>query len=183
MRVEPTDAELVRRSQTGDAEAFGELYERYVDDVYRFFYYRVTQPADAEDLTEATFLRAWRSIGRVKADATLNFRAWLLRIARNLWIDRHRTARDEAPLDAAASKPAATPDPEDALLASEAHDDLTRALAQLPERLREVVLYRFVHGLSHRETAALLGVSEAHVRVLQHRALQRLRQWLTAQEE
>lgn len=159
------------------------LYERYVDDVYRFFHYRCSQPADAEDLTETTFLKAWRGLGRLRAEPGVNVRAWLLRIARNLWIDRHRTAKDEAPLKAAATAQAPTPDPETALLRAERADELGRALAHLPERLRDVIVYRFVHGLSHRETATLLGVNENHVRVLQHRALKRLRRWLESQEK
>ncbi len=183
MNEHPSDQELVRRAQQGDAEAFGQVYERYVDDVYRFFYYRTLQAADAEDLTESTFLKAWQNLHRLRPEPGLRLRAWLLRIARNLWIDRHRTAKEEAPLEAAATAAAADPDPEAALLTAEAHDDLTRALAHLPPRLRDVVVYRFIHGLSHQETAALLGVREGHVRVLQHRALQRLRRWLAAQEE
>ncbi len=183
MRASPSDVALVRQAQQGDVEAFGQLYERYVDDVYRFFYYRSLQPADAEDLTEATFLKAWQALTRVRAEPGLNLRAWLLRIARNLWIDRHRTQKDEAPLEAAATRPSPEDDPESALLAAEQRDQLAAALAQLPERLREVVLYRFIHGLSHRETAALLGVSENHVRVLQYRALRQLRGWLAAEED
>ncbi|NPA30975.1 MAG: RNA polymerase sigma factor [Chloroflexi bacterium] len=183
MKRASVDEELVRRAQQGDADAFGQIYERYVDDVYRFFYYRTLQTADAEDLTEATFLKAWQGLKRLRVGPELNLRAWLLRIARNLWIDRHRTAKEEAPLEAAATVAASEPNPEAALLEAERGDELAAALAQLPERLRDVIVYRFVHGLSHKETAALLGVNEGHVRVLQHRALQRLRRWLEAQAQ
>jgi len=176
------DDELVRRAQQGDADAFGMIYERYVDDVYRFFYYRLFQRDEAEDLTEATFLKAWRGLKGLRADERLNLKAWLLRIARHLWIDRHRTRREQAPLEAAASRPASEPGPEAALLHTEEREQLSQALAQLPDRLRDVVVYRFIHGLSHREVAELLGLQEGHVRVLQHRALQRLREWLEAQE-
>ncbi len=173
-----SDAELLIRLQQGDAEAFGVLYERYLDDVYRFFYYRTFHRAEAEDLTETTFLKAWSGLKRMEPRANLNLRPWLLRIARNLWIDRHRTAREEAALDEQAPLAAPLPDPEEAALHEETRSLLDEALQDLPERLREVVVYRFLHGMSHREVAELLGLEEGHVRVLQHRALQRLRRWL-----
>ncbi len=182
MNHAPPDEVLVRRAQQGDAEAFGMLYERYVDEVYRFFYYRLYQKDEAEDLTEATFLKAWHGLKRLRPNPDLQLKAWLLRIARNLWIDRHRTKKEKAPLEAAATHPSPEPDPERALLASEEKAQLEQALAQLPERLRDVLIYRFIHGLSHRETAELMGIKEGHVRVLQHRALQRLREWLENQE-
>ncbi len=180
MTALPPDDVLVRRAQAGDAEAFGQLYERYVDDVYRFFYYRLFDRQEAEDLTETTFLKAWQGLGRLRVEPGLNVKAWLLRIARNLWIDRHRTAREMAPLEAVIHKPQGEPDPEEALLAQENREELSQALAALPETLREVLVYRFIHGLSHREIAELMGLQEGHVRVLQHRALQRLRRWLEA---
>ena len=177
-----SDVELVRQAQQGDTEAFGMIYERYVDDVYRFFYYRLFQRDEAEDLTEATFLKAWHGLKGLRLDEPLNLKAWLLRIARHLWIDRHRRHREHAPLEAAASHPASEPDPEATLLQAEEREQLAQALAQLPDRLRDVVVYRFIHGLTHREVAELMGLQEGHVRVLQHRALQRLREWLEAQE-
>lgn len=183
MNTWTSDVELVRRALQGDAEAFGMIYERYVDDVYRFFYYRLFQRDEAEDLTEATFLKAWHGLKGLRLDEHLNLKAWLLRIARHLWIDRHRSHRDQAPLEAAASYPASEPDPEAALLYSEEQEQLAQALAQLPDRWRDVVVYRFLHGLTHREVAELMGLQEGHIRVLQHRALQRLREWLEAQEQ
>ncbi len=177
-----SDEELVRRALQGDADAFGMIYERYVDDVYRFFYYRLFQRDEAEDLTEVTFLKAWQGLKGLRLDKHLNLKAWLLRIARHLWIDRHRTHRDLAPLEAAASRPSLDPDPEATLLQAEEREQLSQALTQLPDRMRDVVVYRFIHGLTHREVAEIMGLQEGHVRVLQHRALQRLREWLEAQE-
>lgn len=180
MNTLPPDADLVRRAQQGDAEAFGQLYERYVEDVYRFFYYRVFNRQEAEDLTETTFLKAWQGLQGVQADEQLNVKAWLLRIARNLWIDRHRTQREIVPLDAVVYRESRDEDPETTLLHQERREELAQALAALPEQLREVLVYRFIHGLSHREIGELLGLKEGHVRVLQHRALQRMRRWLDA---
>jgi len=182
MSVPPTsDQELVRRIQQGDAEAFGHLYDRYVDDVYRFFYYRTFNRQEAEDLTEDTFLRAWEHIGRLQVDRPLHVKAWLLRIARNLWIDRHRTRRERVSLESLPTEPPSQDSPEGAAIREEQWDWLVEALAQLPEPMREVVIYRFMHGLKPAEIAELMGIQVGHVRVLQHRALRRLQRWLKAQ--
>ncbi len=179
-RQTPPDHELVARAQQGDADAFGVLYDRYVDDVYRFFYYRIFDQQEAEDLTETTFLKAWEHLDRLRAEPGMNFRAWLLRIARNLWIDRHRVAKDVVALDALPSLQDPEDSPERQAQQHEAREWLLRALAQLPERMRDVVVYRFFHGLKPAEIAELMDMSEANVRILQHRALQRMRRWLEA---
>ncbi len=180
MAQTPPDHELLARAQRGDASAFGMLYDRYVDDVYRFFYYRTFNRQEAEDLTETTFLKTWERLGRLRAEPDLNFRAWLLRIARNLWIDRHRQSRETVALDALPLQDPHVPSPEQAAQQAEFREWLLQALAHLPERMRDVVVYRFFHGLKPAEIAALMGIEENHVRVLQHRALKRMRHWLEA---
>lgn len=175
-----SDDELIRRAQHGDAKAFGCLYERYVKDVFRFFYYRTFNRQDAEDLTEETFLRAWEHIHSIQAEPSLRFKAWLLRIARNLWIDRHRRTRKTVSLDTVASEAQTGLSPEEHLAQQEMSIWLTQALAHLPERMRDVVVYRFLLDLRPAEIAELMGLRENHVRILQYRALQRMRKWLEA---
>jgi len=175
-----TDEELVRRAQRGDAEAFGCLYDRYVEEVYRFFYYRTFNRQDAEDLAGETFLRAWEHIRQIRTKPAVRFKAWLLRIARNLWIDRYRKKQEFVSLEALPLEEPMDASPEEKILQEEMVVWLTRALAQLPEPMREVVVCRFLLDLRPAEIAEIMGIRENHVRILQYRALHRMRQWLKA---
>ncbi len=166
------------RAVRGDAEAFGDLYERYLDDIYRYIYCRVNDACETEDLTEAVFLRAWEALDRYDAGA-LHLRALLYRIAHNLVVDRHRARKDEAAIDGAAEPSApAHEEPEARLLARERTAQLAAALERLDPAQRQVVSLRFVAGMSHAETARIVGKSDGAVRVLQHRALAALRAML-----
>ena len=177
MDVPETD--LVARAQAGNNAAFGSLYERYMDQIYRYVYYRVSDRDEAQDLTETIFVKAWEALPRFRARGA-TFRAWLYRIARNAVIDRHRTRKVVVPLehaqdwlDVEASSPQAAAE------AAEESATLGVAIAQLKPRLREVILHRFIGGLSHDETAQVMGLRKGHVRVLQHRALNQMRDLLS----
>jgi RNA polymerase sigma-70 factor (ECF subfamily) len=166
---------LVARAQGGDAAAFGRLYERYMDQIYRYVYYRVSDRDEAEDLTETIFLKAWEALPRFRPKGA-TFRAWLYRIARNAVIDRHRTHRAVVPLEQTLDwLEAEGYSPEGAAEAAQESAKLSAALLQLSPRLREVILHRFVNELSHAETAQVMGLRTGHVRVLQHRALNKMR--------
>lgn len=89
------DSLLTSRAQTGDREAFGELYRRYLPPVLRFLSYRVSSKSDAEDLAGLVFFRAWQALPRYR-EQEAGFRAWLYRIARNSVIDHYRTSRNHA---------------------------------------------------------------------------------------
>lgn len=171
---EPNEPELVARAIDGDAEAFGDLYERYLDRIYRYVYCRLRNHDEAEDLTENVFLKAWEALPRARPRAS-RFRAWLFRIAHNTVIDRYRVRKPVASLDQVADIHDDSPVPERAVEAQQAISRLAAALARLKPRDRQVVLCRFVGNLSHAETAVVLGTSEGNVRVLQHRALRRMR--------
>ncbi len=159
-----------------DPAAFGILYRRYVDLVYSFAFFQLGDHHDAEDATERTFLAALRSIGSF-TDRGASFRAWLLRIARNTIANSHRSRsrRRTTTLDALPQHPPA-PDADPATLTVRADEmrRVRRALAELPDDRRQVVILRFTDGLSAREIAAVLDRSEGAVRVLLHRALRDL---------
>jgi RNA polymerase sigma-70 factor (ECF subfamily) len=162
------------RAAQADRAAFGALYRRYLDRVYGYAFYLLGDHHDAEDATERTFLSALDAIGRFR-DEGATFRSWLFRIAHNQIANarRSRARRRAAPLDAVA-EPVADADPaRDAGTADDARR-LRRALAELSEDRRQVIVLRFVDGLSAREIGAVLGRSEGAVRVLQHRALREL---------
>jgi len=171
------DALLIQRAISGDADAFGRLYDMYVDRVYRHLYYRVGNVADAEDLTQQVFLKAWQAIDRYKKTAS-PFLAWLMTISHNLVIDFYRTKKDKTYLEAEVTANDLASSPE---RIAEAHFDqqqLRRAILQLPSDQQQVIMMRFVEGFSYAEVASSLGKSEGAMRVIQHRALLRLRQIL-----
>lgn len=173
------DPDLVDvRAAQRDRAAFGVLYRRYVERVYGYCFYLLGDHHDAEDATERTFLAALGAVERFRDDGA-SFRSWLFRIAHNELANRlrdrgrHRTVAIDAH-----PEPGIDEDP--ARLVAEA-DDARRvrlAVSRLPDERRQVVVLRFVDGLSAREIGAVLGRSEGAVRVLQHRALRDLAEML-----
>jgi RNA polymerase sigma-70 factor (ECF subfamily) len=177
-----SESDLIACAIKGDAEAFGDLYERYLDRIYRYIYCRLRDHDEAEDLTESVFLKAWEALPRSRPRVS-RFRAWLFRIAHNAVIDRYRVLKPTVSLDHATEMHDGHPVPERAVEAQQAMAKLSAALARLKPRDRQVVLCRFVGNLSHAETAAMLGTSEGNVRVRQHRALKRMRRlWMEETE-
>ncbi|HKJ27406.1 MAG TPA: sigma-70 family RNA polymerase sigma factor [Anaerolineales bacterium] len=183
---ELSDQELIQRAIIGDQDAFGDLYERYLDDIYRYVYYRVLDVNEAEDLTEAVFLRAWGNLqkGRRKVNIT-NFRAWIYRIAHNLVIDHHRKKKPVSlDLDVASSmREAAMPNSETIVQQQLDSAELAAAIHKLDDTLQQVIILRFLNELSHAEAAAVLDLKEGHVRVLQYRALKQLRKHLREEKD
>ena len=168
-----TDLADVRAAQA-DHAAFGTLYRRYLDRVYGYSFYLLGDHHDAEDATERTFLAALGAIDQFR-DEGATFRSWLFRIAHNQLANalRARSRRRDESLDGV-REPAAADDP--ARLASLADDArrLRESVASLSEDRRQVVILRFVDGLTSREIGEVLGRTEGAVRVLQHRALREL---------
>lgn len=164
----------VRAAQL-DPAAFATLYRRYLDRVYGYCFYLLGDHHDAEDATERTFLSALTAIDRYR-DEGATFRSWLFRIAHNQLANalRARARHREAPIEAAHEPGIAGSDPAGLVdIADEAHR-LRTAVARLSDDRRQVVVLRFVDGLSAREIGEVLGRSEGAVRVLQHRALREL---------
>lgn len=150
---------------------FAKVYEEQVFHVFAFFSYRVRDRGLAEDLTQSTFeraLRAWPRFDPHKASE----RTWLLAIARNLLIDDHRRHRPEPVGEIDEHLSASTPGPEAAFSGS---GELEAALAELPDRDREVLALRFGADLTGPEIAELLDLSLANVQQITSRSLRRLR--------
>jgi RNA polymerase sigma-70 factor, ECF subfamily len=167
------DLEAVRAAQA-DRAAFGVLYRRYLERVYGYCFYVLGDHHDAEDATERTFLAALATVDRF-TDRGASFRAWLFRIAHNQIANalRGKRRRRTTTIDAVA-EPAGGLDPAQALDRADEARRLRQALGGLPDDRRQVLILRFVDGLTAREIGQVLGRSEGAVRVLQHRALRDL---------
>jgi RNA polymerase sigma-70 factor (ECF subfamily) len=168
------EAILVQKAIGHDAEAFGRLYDMHVDRVYRNIYYRVGNEADAEDITQQVFLKAWQAIGKYKRMAS-PFVAWLMTISHNLVVDFYRTRKDRAYLEAEVLADDSAPSPERAAEASLEQQRLRRAILQLGDDEQQVVILRLIEGFEFAEIASLLKKREGNVRVILHRALVKLR--------
>jgi RNA polymerase sigma-70 factor (ECF subfamily) len=170
---------LIELAQGGDAEAFGQLYDRYVTGVFRYLYFRVGSTQLAEDLTAETFLRALRSLHTFEWKGK-DFSAWLTTIARNLMNDhfKSRRVRSEFSTDTFPDRPDAGRGPEEDVLSSLSNEELMQAVSRLPDDQRDCVLMRFVQELSIAETAQVLGRSEGAIKQLQLRAVRSLAKML-----
>jgi RNA polymerase sigma-70 factor (ECF subfamily) len=166
---------LVTLAQAGDGEAFGLLYDRYVDTVFRFIFYRVNDRALAEDFTSETFVRALRRISTITYQGR-DIGAWFITIARNIVLDHLKSARNRLEMttaDTIEGKEHAQ-STESAVLETLTSEHLMAAVAQLGGEQRECVMLRFMQGLSVSETAAVMGKNDGAIKALQHRAVRKL---------
>ncbi|MGE4425852.1 MAG: RNA polymerase sigma factor [Solirubrobacteraceae bacterium] len=160
-------------------ERFSELYRAHLRDVYSYCYYRVGNHHDAEDLTEQTFLQAYRHFERATAESNGRpLRPWLIRIAHNLaanhFRDRSRRPQTSIDDDESTTVLRATHTTEDLV---EERDELSRILAavqDLPDDRREALIMRFALGMDNREIARAMGRSDGATKVLIHRAIKQL---------
>jgi RNA polymerase sigma-70 factor (ECF subfamily) len=166
---------LVERAQQGDAEAFGELYDRYVTVVHRYVLHRLGDRSLAEDVTSETFVRALRRIDSLSFQGR-DVGAWLVTIARNIVFDHVKSSRYRLEVTTADMRDAdrATDGPEDAVVAHLTNTQLLAAVKQLGGEQQECIVLRFLHGLSVAETAAVMGKKDGAIKALQHRAVRRL---------
>jgi len=178
-----SEEDLIRQAVRGDAKAFGALYGLYHDAIYTYIYYRTGRTTTAEDLTENVFLKAWRAMGSY-ARGGLRFSSWLYRIAQNVVIDHYRTRKHHLPLGSEAAALAQEQDagPEELMLMSEEVKELQYAISLLSVDEQQVIVLRFVEGLSHAQVAEIVGKTKEACRVIQHRALAELSRLLNELE-
>lgn len=174
------DSELILKAQDGATDAFGELYERHAPAIFRYLYTHLDNRLDAEDLTGEVFLRAWQALPKYK-ERGIPFLAFLFRIARNALIDHYRRSRPpetSASDDYGLTLEDSGPGPAEIIGARIEHEELISIMGQLREDYRTVLILRFISELSPDETANVMQRSPGAVRVLQHRALNALRNLL-----
>jgi RNA polymerase sigma-70 factor, ECF subfamily len=170
--VQPKDDGILTRAAQGDLDAFGLLYEQYVERIYNYIYYRTGNSYDAEDLTERVFMRAMRHINTYH-DRGLPFSAWLYRIAHNLVANWHRdnNRRKEIPIDESMFDYRQGQHPESELLHLEERERLLHVIRSLPDDRQQLLILKFVEHLSNTEIGQVMGKSEGAVKSLYHRTL------------
>lgn len=161
-----------------DPEAFGELYLRHVRSIYNYIFYRTGDPEEAEDLTSRVFLQALQHLPRFQ-ERGLPFAAWLFRIAHNLVANWHRDRRRRPVVPLSENGHERAPDRVEALVErQEERERLLRALRRMPPDRQQLLILKFVEGLSNAEIARIIGRTEGAIRVLYHRTLEALRKEL-----
>jgi RNA polymerase sigma-70 factor (ECF subfamily) len=174
--LEFNEEEVLSRASQGDREAFGLLYERYIERIFNYVYYRTGNLHDAEDLTARVFQRAMNHIHNY-TDRGVPFSAWLYRIAHNLVANWHRdrSRRQEIPLNDLPVVPSKGDHPEASLVRSQEQASLLRVIRQLPSERQTLLILKFVENLSNAEIGRIMGRSEGAVKSLYHRTLLALR--------
>lgn len=181
--VAETEEPVLVAKAKADPQAFGVLYERYMDRIYSYIYRRVGNAQDTEDLTAHTFTNALDKLGSYE-DRGYPFSAWLFRIAHNLVANWHRDLgrRRFLPLDRLWSYYADTETPEQHVERDEKHTALWDAINRLPPERRDLLIYKFSNCLSNVEIGEMMNKSESAIKSLYFRTLAALRQDLEAAE-
>jgi RNA polymerase sigma-70 factor, ECF subfamily len=179
MNLEPALSTLPEQAAKGDRNSFGQFYELYLQEIYRYLYLRVDNHQEAEDLTTKVFLDAWESLLKLPREQKIeNIRAWIYRIAHNKVIDYRRTRKLLVSIEDNSHKNLQVGGLErevDSLFLSR---QLAEGIRHLPANYQQVIILRFINRLSHAEVAEIMEITEKYVRVLQYRALRQMRRLL-----
>lgn len=174
--IKLSDKEVLTKASGGDHEAFGVLYERYIQRIYNYIYYRTGNHSDAEDLAARVFFRAMRHISNYQ-DRGLPFSAWLYRIAHNLVANWHRdnSRKKEIALDDGYNIQYRGELPESTILKNEEAEVLLRIIHHLSPERQQLLILKFVEHLPNAEIGQIMGRTEGAIKSLYHRTLLSLR--------
>ena len=183
MTAQTTNEDTLIEQAKTDPEAFGQLYELYVEKIYNYIYYRIGNHHDAEDLTAKVFHRALNHIARYN-NKGVPFAAWLYRIAHNLVANWHRdhSRRQVVALESANLTGDKRENPAHAAEQANERELLLAAIQKLPTERQELLTLKFVERLSNAEIGRLLGRSEGAIKALYHRTLVSLKELLAEHE-
>jgi RNA polymerase sigma-70 factor, ECF subfamily len=176
------DSSLIAAAKSGNREAFAEIYRMHSQRVYRHICYITGDPYEADDLTNETFIQAWKSIPKYE-DRGVPIEHWLLRIGHRMathYLKRRKPTQDIE--DVRLEDPSEGHQPEHLIEVAGEVEKLREAVIQLPEVQRQVIVWRFIEDMTYDEVAGLLGKSAGAVRVIQFRALRQLRDLLSNAE-
>lgn len=164
---------LTLKAQKGDKEAFGKIYVYFYKRIYRYCYFNLKAAEAAEDITQETFIKAWKSLPTFRIKKGGSLQAYLFRIARNLIIDLSRKKK-EVTLDSI-GEIEKEEDFEELIDKKTDTEKVRKALAKLDDLEKQIVLLRFFEDLSFTEVSKVTGVAEGNLRVKVHRTLKKLK--------
>jgi RNA polymerase sigma-70 factor (ECF subfamily) len=176
------ERELLQQAREYDAQTLAEIYDRYAEPIYRYLYRYLGDAAQAEDLTSEVFLRLLSVLNTPRAPRD-QIQGWLYRVAHNLAMDWFRQQAKGGTLAPNESLPAEANSPLAQLEKRQAQGRLRAAIRELTVDQQRVLLLRFGQGCKIAEVAQLMGKSEGAVKILQHRAIRRLRKLLAPEEK
>lgn len=176
-KTENNDSTILDSAIKGDHEAFGVLYQENIKRIYNYIYYRTGNSADAEDLTARVFQRALRHINSYKK-TSVPFSAWLYRIAHNLVANWYRdnSRKKEIPIEDQEYILSLPEFPESTMIKNQEEEGLMRVMRMLAVDRQQLIILKFVEGLSNIEIARIMGRSEGAVKSLYHRTLLEMRE-------
>ncbi len=171
-----SESELIKRATNGDAHAFGRLYEKYIDQIYNYIFYRTSGVQEAEDLTSRVFLRALKHIEGYE-DRGYPFSAWLYRIAHNLVVNwyRNHDRVDEVPIVDQYPPPSTEAEMERRLQKQDEREKLLEVIRDLPSDRQQLIILKHVEGLTNQEIGEIMDRTEGAIKALYHRTLVSLR--------
>jgi RNA polymerase sigma-70 factor, ECF subfamily len=173
----PEEGHLVHQAKSGDCEAFAQLYDAYLERVYRYVYFRVSDEQTAEDLASQVFLKAWEGLERYQMKGS-PFVAWLYTIAHNLVIDHYRTRKDSVALEDIIPLASEDDSLDEQVGVTYDLQTMRDALQFLNEEQQQVLTLRFIAELSTEHIAKIMGKREGAIRALQMRALQMMAKYM-----
>ncbi|MBU6447882.1 sigma-70 family RNA polymerase sigma factor [Patescibacteria group bacterium] len=169
-------AEAVLKAKQGDSHAFGVIYDSFADKIFRYIKIKIQDPAQAEDILQEVFVKAWRGLPNLKTDG-LNFSAWIYRIASNAINDHFRKVyRTPKMVDIEEVNIAMPYSIEDRYQTDEEIEKMKKCFDLLPSQYKEVLELRYVRDFTTAEIAAITGKTNLAVRLIQHRALKKLKE-------
>lgn len=182
------EKQLLQQLKHKDKEAFTKVYDEYVEDLYRFIYFKIGKEVDAQDLTSLVFLKAWHHIQANSLSDSKTLRALVYKIARNAIIDHYRESGNklEVSLDDEDNPIEIVDETYDLEANLDRANNLALLKKQLPllkEEYREVIILRFVNDLSLEEIADVTAKSRGNIRVILHRALAALKEMVEKEME
>jgi len=177
------EPKLIRDAQKGKGECFGQLYDHYLPAIYRYVFMKVSNKHEAEDLTHEVFMSAWQNLERYKFKG-FPFSSWLYNIAHNRVIDFYRTKKSHADIEEVDEGFIKVVYALDKIIDTSLEiEKVHAALQEMTDEQQDVILMRFMEDMSHRDIAAAMNKTEGAVRLIQHRAMQNLRNMLSDKKQ
>jgi RNA polymerase sigma-70 factor (ECF subfamily) len=167
---------LSSRSLRKDKQAFIEIYNLYVDDIYRFIYFKVGHKEEAQDIASTVFLKAWDYIALNKVDKSKNLKALFYKIARNSVVDYYRSKKDTSPLESLENTDLKDikQDPQAITEIKHDYERILKLLNNIKEEYKEIIILKHINELTWDEISQTLSKSKDSLRVLVHRATKAL---------